>query len=65
MTYRAIMRVSKAWKASNEAETEVEKVYIRDEARELFRKNKNVSFLIAVSPMMLLIFGCFCIIADI
>jgi hypothetical protein len=42
-TYRQIMRLSWAWKASVAANSSEEGGYIRNEARTLFRKNKDVS----------------------
>lgn len=44
--YRDILEVSKTWKASEEAETGTERLYIREEARRLFRKNKQVIIMI-------------------
>ena len=41
--YRQIFRVAKHWRVTTAADTEVEKLYIQDKARKLFRKNKNVS----------------------
>lgn len=41
-TYRRILKVARTWKALEEAETVNERSYIREEARTLFRKNKNV-----------------------
>jgi len=40
--YRRIHRLSRTWKATNAAETNDEKAYIKDEARSLFRQNKHV-----------------------
>jgi len=42
-TFRKILRVARTWEAQNEAETVNERLYIREEARTLFRKNKYVS----------------------
>lgn len=41
--YRRIQRLSRTWKAAIPAETNEERVYIRNEARQLFRQNKHVS----------------------
>lgn len=41
--YRRIFRVARQWQATAAADTETERRYIRDEARKLFRKNKEVS----------------------
>ena len=41
--YRRIFRVAQQWQATTITETEAERQYIRDEARKLFRKNKDVS----------------------
>ena len=41
--YRQIFRVARHWRVTTAADTEVERLYIQDEARKLFRKNKNVS----------------------
>ena len=41
--YRQIFRVAWHWRVTTAADTEVERLYIQDEARKLFRKNKNVS----------------------
>ena len=40
--YREVLRLSTCWNASEEAETTVERSYIKQEARRLFRKNKTV-----------------------
>ncbi|KAK2180506.1 hypothetical protein NP493_440g03035 [Ridgeia piscesae] len=40
--YRRIHRLSRTWKATNAAETNDEKAYIKDEARSLFRQNKHL-----------------------
>ena len=40
--YREILRVANTWKAIEEAQTEAERQYIREEARRLFRKNREV-----------------------
>lgn len=40
--YRQIFQLARSWRAVEESETTVERAYIRDEARRLFRKNKNV-----------------------
>lgn len=42
-TYRQIMRLSWAWRASVVANSAEEGAYIRNEARTLFRKNMDVS----------------------
>ena len=41
--YRRIFRLARQWQATTTADTEAERQYIRDEARKLFHKNKNVS----------------------
>ena len=41
--YRRIQRLSRTWKAAIPAETNEERVYIRNEARQLFIQNKHVS----------------------
>ncbi len=42
-TYRQILKLARSWKAVNEEETIAERLYMQEEARTLFRKNKNVS----------------------
>lgn len=42
-TYRKIMRLSWSWRASVAAKSAEEGAYIRNEARTLFKKNKDVS----------------------
>ncbi|KAK2721788.1 LYR motif-containing protein 1-like [Artemia franciscana] len=39
--YRRVIGLSKSWTAKDPADTAQEQNYIRDEARKLFRKNKN------------------------
>jgi len=39
--YSRLLRLSRNWKATNPAETIVERQYIKDETLELFRKNKH------------------------
>ena len=41
--YRQILRVSRTWEAQDSKETTSERKYIQDEARMLFKQNKNVS----------------------
>lgn len=41
--YRRIFRVARQWRAAIPADTEAERQYIKDEARQLFRKNKNIT----------------------
>lgn len=41
--YRRILRLGRTWESTNPHETVVERDYIRDEARELFRKNRFLS----------------------
>ncbi|KAI0218225.1 LYR motif-containing protein 1 [Lamellibrachia satsuma] len=41
--YRRIQRLSRTWKAAIPAETNEERVYIRNEARQLFRQNKHLN----------------------
>ena len=40
--YARIFRVARHWQAADVNETKVERNYIEDEARELFRKNKDI-----------------------
>ena len=40
--YSRIFRVARNWRASDVNETKVERNYIEDEARELFKKNKHI-----------------------
>ena len=40
--YRQIFQVARSWQAAEESENAGERAYIREEARRLFRKNKNV-----------------------
>ena len=40
--YRQILQLSRNWEASVGSETATERGYIREEARRLFRKNKEV-----------------------
>lgn len=43
--YKRIMKLSRTWQAiDHPARTEEERLYIRNEARELFRKNQHVRF---------------------
>ena len=42
--YRRIFRIARQWQATAPADTETEKQYIREEARKLFHRNKDVSF---------------------
>ena len=44
--YRRIFRLARQWQATTAADTEVERQYIRDEARKLFRGNKDVSIIL-------------------
>ena len=41
--YRQILQVARSWQAAVELDTSTERTYIREEARRLFRKNRNVS----------------------
>ena len=41
--YRRIFRLARQWQATTAVDTEAERQYIRDEARKLFHKNKEVS----------------------
>ena len=41
--YRKIFRIARKWQAANPADTEAERQYMRDEARKLFHRHKNVS----------------------
>lgn len=49
--YRRVLRIARTWQsASGQAEeTMREKEYIRNEARTLFRKNRNVSVLMVLN----------------
>ncbi|KAK4311015.1 hypothetical protein Pmani_017454 [Petrolisthes manimaculis] len=40
--YRRILRTGQSWEAENPEETEAEKLFIRSEAREVFRANKHL-----------------------
>ena len=40
--YGRIFRVARHWKSASETSVAMEQCYIRDEARRLFKKNKNV-----------------------
>jgi len=40
--YKKCLRLSRVWEAKNPADTEKERKYILDEARTLFRANKNL-----------------------
>lgn len=42
--YRRIFRIARQWQAAVPAETEKERQYMREEARKLFHRNKEVSF---------------------
>lgn len=44
--YREALSLSRSWRAADGAETASERAYIREEARKLFRKNKDVGSLI-------------------
>ena len=39
--YRRIFRVARQWRVTTAADTEAERLYIQDEARKLFLKNKK------------------------
>ena len=41
--YSRIFRVARGWKAQDRNETKVEQNYMKEEARMLFRRNKNLS----------------------
>jgi len=41
--YARIFRIARNWQAQDMNETKVERNYIEDEARELFRKNKDLA----------------------
>ena len=41
--YTKIFRVARAWQAQDPNETRVEQNYMMDEARELFRRNQNLT----------------------
>lgn len=43
--YRNIISLSRTWKASSHEQTQVERQYIYNEARRLFKANKNVCWL--------------------
>lgn len=40
--YRRILRTSLTWKSKDPSQTEVDRLYIKEEARGLFKKNKHV-----------------------
>lgn len=40
--YKRMLRLSQTWKSSNPVQTEVERNYIRDETKRLFRANQNL-----------------------
>lgn len=40
--YKEVLSLSRTWRAAEAAETASERVYIKEEARRLFRKNKDV-----------------------
>jgi S-adenosylmethionine:tRNA-ribosyltransferase-isomerase (queuine synthetase) len=40
--YSRILKVGRSWQAQDKNETKVERQYIQDEAKLLFRKNKNL-----------------------
>jgi len=45
--YKRIIKLSRTWEAINHPlKTREEQLYIRNEARELFRKNQHVSYFI-------------------
>ena len=55
--YGQIFRVERQWRVTTAADTEAERLYTQDEARKLFRKNKNVSkdfstFLLVFDPII-------------
>ncbi|KAF2366647.1 Complex 1 LYR protein [Trinorchestia longiramus] len=41
--YKRIMRCARTWQAKNPSASEEERAYIEDEARRLFRANKDIS----------------------
>lgn len=41
--YRHIFRIARQWQAAVPAETEKERQYMRDEARKLFHRNKEIT----------------------
>lgn len=41
--YSRILRVGRKWQAQDKNETKVERQYIQEEAKSLFRKNKNLT----------------------
>jgi len=41
--YRRIFRIARQWQATAPADTETEKQYIREEARKLFHRNKDIT----------------------
>ena len=43
--YKQIMLISRTWESVNVSQANVERSYIKTEARKLFKKNKNVSFI--------------------
>lgn len=40
--YKRILKLSRSWTASDPSKTEIERKYIQDEAKDLFRRNKKV-----------------------
>ena len=41
--YRQILQVARSWQAAVKMDTPTERAYIKEEARRLFRKNREVS----------------------
>lgn len=41
--YKKILRIGRNWIAKVDSETEKERIYIREEARNLFRQNRNLN----------------------
>lgn len=47
--YRQVFRVARNWQALNPNNTATEREYIKNEARSLFRQNKQVNLSVIVS----------------
>jgi len=40
--YRRVMRLARSWESKDSKDTHIDRLYIRNEARTLFRQNKNI-----------------------
>ena len=49
-SYRHVLKMARSWEAAEKGETAVERNYIQEEARRLFRKNKDVRILYDMHP---------------